>query len=183
MRVGREREKVGGREGGRKRGRENKREGERRRTSFFCFYLQLLLFSLFPALPSISLPLTKTTLSLTTQQSISFSCEAHGTPNLTVSWFHNHTPILQTSGRTLNTKYSINSSATADQNSILSVLSITEELGLIDSGEVRCVFGISFLDDDRVMQTPNDESSASLTVLGECECDCECECECVCVCV
>ena len=48
------------------------------------------------------------------------------------------------------------------------MLSIKEEVGLIDSGEVKCVFGISFVDDDRELKTPIVESSAPLTVLGEC---------------
>ena len=121
----------------------------------FSFYHIFIHSSVEPTI-TIS-PINK--VSLAGDNSVSFTCESTGSPNLAIEWYHNANLIAQANGSAISSKYTINSTSLGNC-AIHSTLTITAGLELADRGEVTCVasthdFGV------------NENQTATLAVVGE----------------
>ena len=72
---------------------------------------------------------------LAEDDTLSFTCESAGSPNLAIEWYHNQNFIAIDA---ISSKYTITSTSLGN-DAIHSTLTITEGLTPADSGEVTCV--------------------------------------------
>ena len=104
--------------------------------------------------------------SLAGDNSVSFTCESTGSPNLAIEWYHNQNLIAQANGSAISSKYTINSTSLGN-GAIHSTLTITAGLKLADSGEVTCVASTQCEDDFGVIEYRTAVQTATLAVVGE----------------
>jgi len=104
--------------------------------------------------------------SLAGDNSISFTCESTGSPNLAIEWYHNRNLIAQANGSAISSIYTINSTSFGN-GTIHSTLTITAGLKLADSGEVTCVAKTQCEDDFGVIEYGTAVQTATLAVVGE----------------
>jgi len=104
--------------------------------------------------------------SLAGDNTISFTCESTGSPNLAIEWYHNQNLIAQANGSAISSKYTINSTSLGN-GAIHSTLTITAGLKLADSGEVTCVASAQCEDDFGVIKNQTAAQTATLAVVGE----------------
>ena len=100
--------------------------------------------------------------SLAGDNSVSFTCESNGSPNLAIEWYHNQNLIARANGSAISSKYTINSTSLGN-GAIHSTLTITAGLKLADSGEVTCVASIHI----GVNENRTAVQTATLAVVGE----------------
>ena len=94
-----------------------------------------------------------------------FTCEATGSPNLAIVWYHNQNLIAQANESVISSKYAIDTTSLGN-SAIRSNLIITG-LRLADEGKVTCVASVQWENDFGEIENQTTNQTATLTVLGE----------------
>ena len=105
-------------------------------------------------------------IALAKDNTVSFTCEATGSPNLAIEWYHNQNLIAQANGSANNSKYTLTSTSLGN-DAIHSTLTIGGGLTLTDDGEVTCVSRIQFENEFGVIKNRTATQTATLVVVGE----------------
>lgn len=104
--------------------------------------------------------------TLVEENTVSFTCEAAGSPNLTIEWYHNQNLIAQANGSAISSKYTLTSTSLGN-NAIHSTLTIRGGLTPADSGEVTCMSRIHFENEFGAIENRTTAQTATLVVVGE----------------
>ena len=108
--------------------------------------------------PIITIPPTNRVL-LPDEEADSFTCEALGSPNTTIQWYHNQHLIVQ------GFNYAINSTSLGG-GAIYNELTIMDG-PTVDSGEVKCEAITLFVDESGVARNLTTTATAVFMILGK----------------